>query len=324
MKKKILLVLTLANFTTAFAAGSNVYDLMYFPEKGTLAGETALNFTSTKYTLDFISNPFAEVTAKESSLDQTLMYTLAPKTMLGVTENYQIDSKTETKFGAASTLNGTTNKGKSATGFSEPEFIIKQRVLEQESSSVNLDLQANFSPKLGDAKSSTTTKAGNNLRGSNRFEAQVEVGKKDEGSQWKFQANYLLNGKAKTQSASVASDVTETDSSNIFGGAFTKQWKLAPTFELGLTAGVAFIGEQEFSNATDHTKDVIDSSTAFLVGPSFIFNLSEKAMINFSVTYATLDDPSFHETDTTNNSTTTLMRNDNSTWHFSMMTRYEF
>jgi|GEM_PF-868818 len=324
MMKKTLLLIALASSSISIASTSNIYDLMYLPEKGTFSGESSFGFTSSKFSLDYLGNSLYETTVKDISLDQTFMYTLSSNTMIGLSEEYQLDSKTEQAYGPGSNQNGTTVKGKGASGFSEPTIFLKQRILEQESQGANLDLQASFSPKMGDAEGSSTTKGGNNLRGGSQFEAQVEVGKKNSETQWKFQANYLLQGNAKSKSASNAADLTQTDSYSIFGGGFTHQWKLAPSFELNLLAGVAFIGEQNLSNANDQTKDVIDSATLFTFGPSFVFNLSEKAMIDFSATYAVADDSVLRETDTTDNSVITIMKNDNTAWHLSVLARYEF
>lgn len=303
---------------------SLIYDLMYFPPVGTFFGESSLKYRNSKSELDFNTVEVYKNSSNETSVEQTMSYVFASSTMAGISLDYQIDGKTTTTYGVASTLNGMSAKSKSSTGLGEPSLFLKDRLKNQNDWSYNLDLGVSFSPKLGDAKTATTTAKGNGYRGASELSITAEIGRKEEAYQWKALVNYANIGKGKSKSGSDSSDINESDSHSVFSLGYVYQFNLRPEIELNLNAAVLFIGEQEIKNTHDATAVSIDSVTGVAVGPELIFNINPKMIVNLSYTFVSTEDVTVRELDTTTSTTLTLESKDNISHLLSLSAKYEF
>ena len=265
MKKLFILFLFSSSVFANNSTQRSANDLMYLPNEGGFSVEAEFSSVSDETEVTFENRNYSSSDGSSSTLDFGITYGVNNSTSVQVAAEYEFKNEDETKYGPASTSNGETEKEKSK-GISDPKLTIKNRIIEQDATSPNIDLSLFFSPKTGDSESASTTKEGNNLRGSHLFGFQADIGKKYDRFQVKASLEFEYYGDTKTKSLSDGT-TTKTDSSQNWTLDLEGQLHLTNNLFTRAAIGFGFFGDQE-ATTSDGTKfnTSIDKVVIFNIG----------------------------------------------------------
>ena len=303
---------------------SRLTDLMYFPLPGTLTGESKLLSTSGEIEYEYLGNRFVTSETNAISISQDLSYTFTQAFRAGVSVSYQLSEESENSYGPGSTLNGSKRKTKKAKGMEDPTLFATTRIIPYSADTLMFDATVRFSPKVGDAKFSTTSAKGNGHRGGSLLEVEGDIGKKYSDSSWRAKVNLTYTMDQESKSASNSNNVSKRDAYTSLGTLFTYQWIVNPTFAFNLSGGLGFMGEIDTKNSFNKENNVIDSGTLVTIGVNFLLNATPNLMFDIGLTGTSAGGQDLTATDTSTNVAVLLTNESTSIGMLSLAAKYEF
>jgi hypothetical protein len=174
-------------------------DLMYIPMPSEFL--VVLSYRKGQSQSSFKSGAavYSESKIDWTDTDLTLRYGIFKDSSVLLNGNIQGSSTSESTFGpGAPSFNGT-KKSYTSSGSSEPALAIDRRFMHQRDYGVDFNASVRYSPKMGNAKSSTSTVQGNRLRGGDSTEVTVLLGRKEKNFSWATGLGYSFFGEQTTE-----------------------------------------------------------------------------------------------------------------------------
>lgn len=303
---------------------SYLYDLMYMPAKGTLAGSTELISSYSTLTLEYALSEFSKSETPATLFRQSLGYAIDSNRLVGIQLGYQAKSIETTKYGPGSNKNGQSNVDLSERGLSGVGVVLKERLRSQDENGYDVDVQISGSPKLGDNKRATKNAYGNAYSGNNSLAFDLALGKKNDESSWMWNFTYSYSGESTSVDAETPANKIVSESVSNFGLEFTYQWKINPSFLINFNTGLGILGKEIAANTYSHFKNEVETSTGFKIGGTFVLNYAPKSIFEIGLWGKSSTDRSLVQTSTINSSTTTLNIKEMTIGYFTVNCKYEF
>jgi hypothetical protein len=183
-----------------------VSDPLYLPLQGQIYGETGYTYGSTSQ--DVFDSTGTRTDTTDIHLNQ-----LSQKILYGLTDDLALnfDWAYDLSRDATRHIVGDGDVTRSASGWTDPEFGLTYRVMDQRDNPLTLDLRADYSPDAFPAKSATPDDEGTVARGGQMADFGATLG--HEGPMFtiaaKFDALWLDTRNVLNQSSG---DITRTDS----------------------------------------------------------------------------------------------------------------
>ena len=301
-----------------------LYNLMFYPAKGTFIGSTESINTVSRQNIDYDITNFAKTKTSNSLIKQKLAFAYNSNTLIGAALKYQVVSNTTSNYGFGSSLNGKSIKSKNEKGLKEPSVFISKKIQSQDTDNFDVDFAVIFSPKIGTAKSSTADKAGNALRGANELEFNFNIGKRNYQTSWTAGLVYSRTSEAKSENALTPENRTTTEVNNVLSGTFIYQWVMNSDFEINFNGRVAFLGKTNSTNQYSNTVNELDGATVITLGPTFILNYSPHLIFQLGLLTRGSSERVFKQTDSVTGKVNLLDYNQLTSGSVNLATSYAF
>ncbi len=236
MKKLIVVAAILTS--NALLAKSEVRDLMYFPEKGTLNGQTSIDVTDSEFEL-----VDEKTETKTFEITQQLSYVVSKGLSLGV-QLQKEESETE--------QNGDEFERE---GYENPTFVLQKRINWQDEDGSNLDIGLQFSPDMNDREDSSETKKGNVAAGGPSTGFYIKYGKKVEDTEFSLSASAFFFGKA-TEEDATGSGESESEATQSLQLEYTWQRNLNDKFSFNFGGIYVYYGDSESQDSSGSKTEI--------------------------------------------------------------------
>jgi hypothetical protein len=263
-------------------------DLILFPNEKEVIASIEYFSTSVEYRWDYLSQEYSSTKVESTGLNYTAGYAFDEFWALGVTVEQLLTSKQKVTFGPATTSDGETSEYESE-GFDDPSFLLVYRAMDVSRNRYDMNLTLKLSPKIQEAKGSTTNKKGNNAKGGTDHGIGVQWGRRDIGFSWAVGLDLDTYGEAKSKSAGSSGDVTTVDSYGTFSATGSFQWVVSPSVSLDLNLSLGSTGEIDVKYDDGSTLNY-ESASAFGIGGKANIKLQEKLYLTFDVMSVAIGD----------------------------------
>lgn len=222
-----------------------VSDPLYLPLQSQLLGTTSYAYGTTT------ENVFDDTGARTSSnridlneIDQALAYGVTDDLTLRLNWGYA-PSRTVTRQ-----LVPSGSDERSGSGWTDPDFGVTWRVLDQRDNPLTLDLRADYSPDAFPAKAANTDDDGTVARGGQMADLGATLGREmgDFTIAGTFDAKYLGSSKVLNQ---VSDEFTRTDALWNYTLGLDTQTRITDRFSINAGLGHTFANDADVVNETN-------------------------------------------------------------------------
>jgi hypothetical protein len=222
-----------------------ISDPLYLPLQGQIYGETGYTYGSTSQDIfDSTGTKTASTDVHLNQMSQQILY--------GLTDDLALNFNWAYDFSRDATRHpvGGTDVTRSSSGWTDPEFGLTYRVMDQREYPLTFDLRANYSPDAFPAKSATADDEGTVARGGQMVDLGATLG--HEGPMFtvaaKFDALWL---DTRDVLNSGSGDTNRTDSQWNYRLGLEGQARLSDAISLNAGAGHTFTNTATVLNLTD-------------------------------------------------------------------------
>jgi len=221
-----------------------ISDPLYLPLAGQIYGESTYTYGSTSQDVFDATGTRTDTTDIHlNQLSQSILYGLTDDLAVSFDWAYDI-SRDATRHPV-----GGPDLSRSSSGWTEPEFGLTYRVMDQRYSPLTLDLHASYSPDAFPAKSATSDEEGTVARGGQAIDFGATLG--HEGPMFtvaaKFDAIWLGSRDVLNQNSG---DISQTDSQWNYRFGLDSQTRFSDALSLNVGAGHTFTNTATVFNQT--------------------------------------------------------------------------
>jgi hypothetical protein len=221
-----------------------VSDPLYLPLEGQIYGETGYTYGST-------SQDTFDSTGTRTDTTDTHLNQLSQKILYGLTDDLALnfDWAYDLSRDATRHIVGGSDVTRSSSGWTDPEFGLTYRVMDQRDNPLTLDLRANYSPDAFPAKAANPDEEGTVARGGQMADFGATLG--HEGPMVtiaaKFDAMWFDARDVLNQSSG---DITRTDSLWNYRFGLATQTRLSDAISFNAGVGHTFTNTNTVFNET--------------------------------------------------------------------------
>lgn len=221
-----------------------ISDPLYLPLQGQIYGESA-------YTYGSSSQDVFDSTGARTSTTDIHFNQLSQKVLYGLTDDLALNFDWAYDFSRDATrhIAGGGDVSRSSSGWTDPDFGLTYRVMDQRVSPLTFDLRASYSPDAFPAKGATTDDEGTVARGGQTMDLGATLG--HEGPMFtvaaKFDALWLDTRNVLNQTSG---ETTSTDAQWNYRLGLEGQARLSDAFSVNAGAGHTFTNTNTVFNQT--------------------------------------------------------------------------
>ena len=253
-----LIVLSTSAFAQEMASDSAriVSDPLYLPLQGQFYGATGYQYGSlSRDTYDSTGARSDTTNVTTNTLDQTFLYGITDDFALRFNWGYDLS-----RDASVHPVGGTAVK-RDGSGWTDPQFGLIYRVMDQRDNPLTLDVHADYSPNAFPAKSATVDDEGTVARGGQYADFGATLG--HEGPMFTvaatFNAIYLDTAKVLNQ---ISGDTTRTDSMWNYRFGLDTQTRINDQFSVNAGVGHTFTNNGTVFNQTTGLEHITNGGDA--------------------------------------------------------------
>ena len=291
MKLKQFITITLiSTCLSSYAEDTSdrkVTDLILFPNQGEIFTSLNIYSLTSEYEWIYLSSNFLKSENEITGTEISAMYSFTDQWAATISLDYVTSDKTKATYGPATTISGTTSEYES-DGLKDPNFSITYRAMDTQDDGYDLNLSIKISPKLQDAKGSTTKTDGNVAKGATNSSVAIEWGKRNGYFSWATSLALTSNGEAESKDVDDG-DITKVDSHGTFSISGKFQWQLTERLNLSTGLDISNTGDYRVSYSDGDYFDYESASILSLTIGTDI-KLTESLYLNIDLLGAAVGD----------------------------------